>query len=309
MPDQGPILDSYIDSIIKANGASNPDPTKTQGADLRELIKAMRDHLEAEISNTSTLVGLETGAREAGDMDLQNQIQQILPPPAYRTPSETLSSTQTTAGLEIGQTLSIALSSAFNQGDSGGAVSVTLSKNGSVIASGTTENPFTHTDSGQTIGAAAITYQSTRYYSQGPVLDNPITHTPDSRGQIGSGSAASDPLVFQGYYFIGFGAAAAQPADTAAVRALPQHQLSSGSKVLNLNCGTQYTSQYVVLPPGKSIISAVDADAGFIPVSYSQVASLSFNDLSNTPISGYTIWARTQGVPYSQTHIHQITIN
>jgi hypothetical protein len=54
MADTGPITDSYIDSIIKANVPSNPNATKTLGVGLRELIKNLRDHLEDEIASGAT---------------------------------------------------------------------------------------------------------------------------------------------------------------------------------------------------------------------------------------------------------------
>ena len=41
-----PITDAYIDEIIKATDAYNPNLNKTQGVKLRELIKLMRDKFE-----------------------------------------------------------------------------------------------------------------------------------------------------------------------------------------------------------------------------------------------------------------------
>ena len=61
MPDIGPIQDSYIDSVIKSNQVSNPDTSKTQGADLRQLIKDIRDHFEQEIASNPGPAG-PTGA-------------------------------------------------------------------------------------------------------------------------------------------------------------------------------------------------------------------------------------------------------
>ena len=43
MPGTNSISNAYIDSIIKANDTGNTNPDKTQGKDLRELIKLMRD--------------------------------------------------------------------------------------------------------------------------------------------------------------------------------------------------------------------------------------------------------------------------
>lgn len=46
-----PINDAYIDSIIKAADTYNPNLSKTQGTQLRELIKLMRDRFEQQLSD------------------------------------------------------------------------------------------------------------------------------------------------------------------------------------------------------------------------------------------------------------------
>lgn len=53
MPEIQPIDDSYIDGVIKAAGAYNPNLSKTQGVRLRELIKLMRDRFEQQLSTGS----------------------------------------------------------------------------------------------------------------------------------------------------------------------------------------------------------------------------------------------------------------
>ena len=45
-----PITDSYIDQVIKAANPANPAINRTQGADLRVLVKLLRDRLEQQIS-------------------------------------------------------------------------------------------------------------------------------------------------------------------------------------------------------------------------------------------------------------------
>ncbi|MCR8560443.1 hypothetical protein KXD93_22505 [Mucilaginibacter sp. BJC16-A38] len=48
-----PISDQYIDGIIKSAGPYNPGLDKTQGIQLRELIKALRDNLQAQIADAT----------------------------------------------------------------------------------------------------------------------------------------------------------------------------------------------------------------------------------------------------------------
>jgi len=48
-----PVTDDYIDSVINANEAYNPNLNKTQGVQLRALVKALRDSLEQEIADSA----------------------------------------------------------------------------------------------------------------------------------------------------------------------------------------------------------------------------------------------------------------
>lgn len=48
MAEIGKITDAYIDEVIKSN-TNTPDPSKTQGAGLRQLVKSLRDRSEQEL--------------------------------------------------------------------------------------------------------------------------------------------------------------------------------------------------------------------------------------------------------------------
>jgi hypothetical protein len=50
MPTIQPIQDSAIDAVIKDNQTGTPNPNKTNGKDLQDLLKLMRDRFEQEIS-------------------------------------------------------------------------------------------------------------------------------------------------------------------------------------------------------------------------------------------------------------------
>ena len=71
MPLIPPITDSYIDQVIKAANPANPAINKTQGADLRMLVKLLRDRLEQEIAATGAA---EAVLRQNADDALQGQI-------------------------------------------------------------------------------------------------------------------------------------------------------------------------------------------------------------------------------------------
>lgn len=49
MPDIDPIENSYIEEVVKANSAT-PNPNKTNGQDLQDLLKLMRDRFEQELA-------------------------------------------------------------------------------------------------------------------------------------------------------------------------------------------------------------------------------------------------------------------
>jgi len=53
MPATTPITDEYIDSIIISQGPYDPNLNKTQGVQLRELIKTLRDNLQDQIVESS----------------------------------------------------------------------------------------------------------------------------------------------------------------------------------------------------------------------------------------------------------------
>jgi hypothetical protein len=52
------IPDSYIDAIIKANQTGTPNPNKTSGAGMRELIKTLRDHIGETAAASETTAGV-----------------------------------------------------------------------------------------------------------------------------------------------------------------------------------------------------------------------------------------------------------
>ncbi|MDB4922073.1 hypothetical protein [Mucilaginibacter sp.] len=51
----GPVTDAYIDSVINANEPYNSSLNKTQGVQLRALVKLLRDSLEQEITDSAAL--------------------------------------------------------------------------------------------------------------------------------------------------------------------------------------------------------------------------------------------------------------
>ena len=72
MADINPISDGYIDGIIKANQTGSPDPNRTSGAGLRELIKQMRDRFEQELNKISGWIRMSSinPAVTAEDLEL-----------------------------------------------------------------------------------------------------------------------------------------------------------------------------------------------------------------------------------------------
>lgn len=113
-----------------------------------------------------------------------------IPHPDYVAPTAVLSSTPSTSGLEIGQSVNVNLSLAFNQNNAGAEMSRTINKNGSPLG-GTTDTI--------TIASTPIVYQGNVVYGQGAVLNN-AAGIPDPVGRIEAGNVNSNSISYSGIY-------------------------------------------------------------------------------------------------------------
>ena len=110
--------------------------------------------------------------------------------PNYVAPTASLSSTPSTSGLEIGQSVNVNLSLAFNQNNAGAETSRLITKNGSPLG-GTTDTI--------TIASTPVVYQGNVDYGQGAVLNN-AAGIPDPVGRIAAGNVNSNSISYSGIY-------------------------------------------------------------------------------------------------------------
>jgi hypothetical protein len=261
---------------------------------LKELADALGDD-----PNFATTITNAIAAVQSQVTALSNA---LIPHPTYFPPNVNLTSTQTTAGLEIGQTINIPLSAFFNQNDGGAAGAISMKKAGVQIA---TVSPYT--DSGILMSAAAVVYQANIAYSAGPVKNN-ILGIPDAAGQIFGGNVNSNSLSYQGFYKLFYDCVATFPTSSAAARALSNVRFSNAGNTFTLNTGSTLTKFCIVLPPGKSLVSVVDQDALNLDITAQYLSSaITVNDAAGTGVS-YTLYSMSQSVPYSSSHRHNITI-
>src|SRR5690606_17572927 len=113
-----------------------------------------------------------------------------------------------------------------------------------------------------------------------------------------------------GTYVVCFGAVASVPTNSAQARAMATALRGAGN-VQILSCGTTHIIQAILIPPESTLVSVIDLDASMqdLTVQYELTNNnFTVNDASNTPVSGYKLYVRTQGTPYPINHRHQITM-
>ncbi|WP_400192825.1 hypothetical protein [Hymenobacter sp. B81] len=111
-------------------------------------------------------------------------------------------------------------------------------------------------------------------------------------------------IVITGRPEIFFGPAAAAPANSAAVRALPS-RLTSAGLVFNLNTGTVLKT-FVVAVPANYTVAVIDLDAFNAPMPYAST-EMNVNDAAGSPVA-YKLYTLTVAEAYGTSHRHQVTI-
>lgn len=220
-------------------------------------------------------------------------------PVSYTKPTVTLSSTQSSLGLEIGQVINIPIVHTFNKNDGGDGTLVSAPE----TVNGVIQNVVMTT--------TPKTYKVTYSYAQGPVKTNSLGDY-NPIGRIEAGQVDSNTLSYRGYYIIPFGAAATLPSNSTEARAVATKRLSSDASTFILNTGTEFTMQFIYLSPDKNTIKVIDLDALNLDITNQYVlenANASVNNIAGSQVTGYKLFVRRSTVPYTQNHRHQITIS
>jgi len=110
-----------------------------------------------------------------------------------------------------------------------------------------------------------------------------------------------------GRFILFFGATTSTPTTSAQIRALPQTQFYTGGGVIQLNTGTGIKFG-VAVPPGSTVVSAIDLDASNANVTYTFVGNISVTDAGGTARL-YPYYEANIAVAYSSNHRFNISIS
>lgn len=233
-------------------------------------------------------------------------IAQELTLPTFNLPTAALSaSIVPNSATEVGTSISPDLTAVLTPNDSGAANQYLIKKDGIAIL---TDPVLNHIINTIVLGTVPIVFQGVIDYNAGTTpkndsLGNPVANT------IVAGSTNSNTLSYRGYRKIFFGATATIAGTSAQVRALASNRFENAGNVFNLATGNTQLNFQFWLPTGVNLVSVIDLDALNANITASYITSaLSVNDAGGTPIAG-TLYTLTQGVPYSTSHNHQITIS
>lgn len=236
--------------------------------------------------------------------------------PTYATAGLSLAQSALQDG-EVGESVANTLSANFYQRDAGALSAIRIVKNGAQISSAGTASPFSRNSNVVRV-LGNITYQAFVSYAAGAAKLVPPANLADTRPpavrnpdapQAAETDLASNQVLLIGYYRLFFGAAAAAPADSAAVRALPQTQLTNAGNTGQLLTGTSATRFAIVLPPGRQLLSVTDIDNQNLNLTAKYVAQapVSVNDAAGQAVAGYTPYVLSTATPYTSSARHVFT--
>jgi hypothetical protein len=226
--------------------------------------------------------------------------------PTYVTPNTTFTGNPGTSGLEIGQTINIVLTSVFHAGDSGGATTQSIKKNGTVV-----DTDGTYAEANLIIAAAPVNYQSFVDYLQGPIKNDNFGD-PYPTGQIMAGQSQSPVLQYKGTYATWTGPLASNPGSSSDIRDnIGLNKVLLGdvqNNILILNTGTTYHKFVVALPDGWVIDNVIDLDAVGVVLTEGYLGQgFTIQDAGGNDVA-YRIFVFTQAIAYAASHRHQVTI-
>lgn len=123
-----------------------------------------------------------------------------------------------------------------------------------------------------------------------------------------AGTFNSSAFTVTSRFYRFYGPTAANPTNSAEVRALSSSAFHTGATTFTLNTGTTQTKFAVALPPGVTISQVIDLDAlnANITSEYVLTGTVNVTDAGGTSRS-YNLYVMTIGAPYASDHRHSIT--
>lgn len=120
-----------------------------------------------------------------------------------------------------------------------------------------------------------------------------------------AGDFNSSNFVITASYLEFYGPTAANSANSAAVRALPDNRFTSLGTSFSMNTGTVEKIFEICMPATKTLVSVFDATAGFFITGSFTLTTFDVNDAGGNPVS-YNVYRLTNAVPYASNHTFNI---
>ncbi|TGE08747.1 hypothetical protein [Hymenobacter fodinae] len=305
--------------LIREEEADPADRDKIVTAeDLLESLGAGSEvYPEGEVAHNdvgSLLKGTEVGGLSSIKI-LQLALSEPTVLPVYAVANVALSPSAPEHG-EVGELVTITLTSQFNQGDAGPLVSQEIRKGSSIVLGEPSSASYTQQTTTVRRALTPITFQAHASHAAGEAKQVQPAGTPDVRpaeiGQPDAPQAANEDLesnIVQllGHYGIFFGNAPAIPTTTAQVRAMAGFQLTRDGLEFVLETGTSNRIFPVLLPPGYRLVKVLDRETNAELTGQYQPRPFSMQDAGGTA-QNYTMCVMEQAIAYTSNHHHLITI-
>lgn len=262
----------------------------------------------SQLTETVKLIGVTLGALNEGDEVLKGTdltalfkaMAQKRIAATYTQPTLSLNVSDTL--VEVGTSLSIELTPVFQIKDAGSIQSVKFYRNGTLIQTQATTDPYT--DNGYQIGQETVEYSVEVSYADG-ALKYDTFGDPSATGRILAGSLNASATTV-GKYKTFYGPSA-NITTRAEVRALPS---SSYGTSFSLNTGTIRIKFYIAVPVGKTLSNVFDVNVN---------ASLKSEYVKRSDIVQLTdaggnlyaceLFELSIVQAYSSSHEHKVTLN
>ncbi len=266
--------------------------------------------LDQSLTSTKNVGGIANGQTFPAGTSVTDILREMLieeEAPQYLAPTLSLSASYANNALiEVGTTLNVALTAAYNQRDGGAADQVVFKADGAAVHTDT-QSPFTHSYTHQLIASLALL--ATVNYQQGPVQSTNLGN-PSPNGQIPAGSKNSNTVTLRAVRRAFWGTG--QPSGSSSeIRSL-------GNSLLNPANGGRFT---INIPAGAASVAFA------YPASLRAVSSVLYAEGLNADVKGnfaetsvsvegaegftgvaYRVYRFVPAEPFSQAATYNVTI-
>lgn len=291
-PLAGPEILLFVQDGVSKQGTVDDLPSTGGGSsDPNDII------LDSVISEV-TLSGIVVPGYDTTGKTLMQFITDLLTNYAYPSFNNSFSVTGQATTVEVGTTLTGSKTFTWSISVNDGVVS-TLDIYDNTAASTLVSNTANDGTQAATIATIQLNSNGAQQSWKGIAHDTGTT----------PGNINSNNFIVTARFYRFFGPSATSPTNSATVRALPSSAFHTGAGSFTLATGTVQTKFVVALPPGITISSVIDQTAlnADITSQYVLTGTINVVDAGGTNRS-YNIYEMNQGIPYSSSHNHLITV-